>query len=204
MSESSRLIDEATRLYREEEYAAAFELFKAAAMQTPPNLYVMTYVVLSLRSEEGVLLKRLLVKYPDSVTVQKGVATALVERNPISAANICTNLLQEGHLAFEDELSTRWIRLRAAVNANLGSQPEWYNTIVEDFGNLWQTEKTWLSTIPYNRQLLLAALSAICSPLCTSALETLTEATWLPSDVRQFIVSKIAELRALGGISTIR
>jgi hypothetical protein len=202
MNDLVELVAEANRLYEEEDYAAAHDLYKAAAMLAPPNEYIMTFLMLSLWYATSSFLMDLLTKYPDSIVVKQGVAVASLDRSPMRAAAICSSLLERGTLTLEDELNLRWIRLQAAVRTMRKSQPEWYNTIIEDFTRLWSFDGKWRSVIPYNRQLLLEALARICYPLCIPALQILVDQSGITSDVKEFLLAKINELRALNEITS--
>src|SRR4051794_32632651 len=91
MEKQIDLVEKADQLYAAERYGDAYEQYEAAAMLGSPTSYLMAYLVLSSRSAESSLLTTLLVRYPDSIIVQKAVASASLQESPASSRSICTN-----------------------------------------------------------------------------------------------------------------
>ncbi len=190
------LIEEADRLYAEEDYAAAFELYRAVVLQGPPTRHVVGALHISLSRMGPDLMHHLLYQYPTSFAVRE--QAAMYFRNQIPSdisVRLCTELMEENRQAGDAydpalERYLRGVRIQAAVFMPLPpATSQEYQFFIQDFLQTW-TPSTW-------KGWLLNDIARIWDPLLIPALSSLAEAEDLPLPVKRLLAAKIAELQAL-------
>jgi hypothetical protein len=202
IDELDHVVAEATRLYDEEDYSGARDLFLAAAMLAPPTELVVTLLADTFKREKRQVLHTLVARYPTSRSVAIGVAEALVDDTfSHFAARLCAQLLQNGGLSLTEELEMRWIRFRAVARSRINNDPSFFAPLVEDLTILWNSlAATNSSGVPFNRHSLLGVLSGIIHPPVIPVLHQLRDQVHvmkLSSQVEQLLSCKIVELEML-------
>jgi hypothetical protein len=193
---TNHLIEEADRFYEEENYAAAFELYREVVMQGPPTRHAVGFLHISLERMGPDLMHQLLYKYPESFAVREQAAIYFQNKSPSDiSVRLCTELIEENRQAGDTydpalERYLRGVRLQAAVYWPLSpATSQEYQFFIQDFSQLWATSTA--------RRWLLDAITRIWDPLFIPALGSLAEAEDLPLPVRHLLAAKTVELQAL-------
>jgi hypothetical protein len=190
------LIEEADRLYEEENYAAAFELYREVVLQGPPTRHAVGFLHISLERMGPDLMHHLLYQYPTSFAVREQATMYFRNKIPsVISVRLCTELIEENRQAGDAydpalERYLRGVRIEAAVNWPLSpATSQEYQFFIQDFLQTWipSTWKGWL----------LNAITRIWDPLFIPALSSLAEVEDLPLPVKKLLAAKIAELQAL-------
>jgi hypothetical protein len=193
--DTNHLIEAADRLYEEENYAAAFELYRTVVMQGSPTRHAVGFLHTSLERMGKDLMYELLHKYPRSFAVRE--QAAIYFRNKSQSAltvRLCTELLEENRQADEHdpalEQYLRSVRVQATVHWPLNpATTQEYEFFIQDFLQLWASDA--------GRPRLFAAIARIQDPLFIPTLRTLSEEAVFPVTVQRLLEAKIAELHAL-------
>ncbi len=193
------LIDEANRLLDENEFAAARDTFRAAAIQAAPTRPLLGNLNVAEQQERLQFSRILGEKHPNSLIAQLEQIALLMSMGDQWTAHAvvrCSELLQTIGLDTLETHHIQRLRFRAASQTVYGSMPDPYRTLVEDFTEVWRAGEIYAWAVQ-PRTGMLQEIASMNEPEVIPVLGVLAQQEWLPLNTRKFLETKISELEAL-------
>lgn len=194
-TDSQSLREQADQLLEENDFAAARDLYREAALLELPDQRLLGNLAVA-EAEEQLQFTHTLHEKHQVLLTKRGVIGELFARKRYdSVLHECTNLLTQGNLSAVDELFIRHRRFSAAARTVYFPRNVPATVLSEDFWFLWSPFKPSLTE--RSHQIVLAELAQVNSAGLVPVLQTLAADDRLPPPVQQFLAAKVHELQLL-------
>ncbi len=194
-ADPASLREQAYRFLEENDFAAARDLYREAAMLDLPSQRVLINLSVA-EAEERLQFRRTLYEKHNSLIAKMSVIGELFARKLYDhVLHECTNLLTQGNLSPVDELFIRHRRFSAAAHTVYFPRNVPATVLSEDFWFLWSPFKPSLTE--RSHQIVLGELAQVNSASLVPVLQTLAADERLPQPVQQFLAAKVHELQLL-------
>jgi hypothetical protein len=191
MSDATALLEEADRLLDENEYRAALEQYREAALATLPSAHLLANLSVAEDQDRLAFRRVLKERFPQSLECrlsEVGVLIAIAWYD--QAVRSCTELLNTSAKNTLDKVRIHRLRLRAAVSGGDCA------TLDEDFLAIWRAGDTHPAAERI-RMGLVKDLARVGDPTAARALRRIGGQQGIPREVKKFIDGKASELLAL-------
>jgi hypothetical protein len=185
---------DADRLFDEQEYAAARELYRAEALRRVPAGKLFYTMHLAHELDELQFLEQISRRYSDQVECQLAYITCLIEQRAAArAVDECNNLLGIA-IQTPHEITIRFLRVRAAL-----LNPKWSGTLSDDLLNIWELAQL-LPQPTSSRRTLLTEIVKISTSAFIPALRDIVEDQAMPTQMTRVVRAKLTELEGLSDV----